>query len=90
MAVLFSESQGSTARSTAFVSTSSHTLAASDNSDVADGMFEVENVDNLVQSAIREADATDRAKNMLLELIRHSSSDEVLHAYYKEMVVSKC
>jgi len=47
-----------------------------------------ENVDELILRAIQDAEATDKAKELLRDLIGSNSADETLNAYYKEIVLN--
>jgi len=53
-----------------------------------DGAAETENIDEIVIQAIRESTASESAKDMLVDLVMSDSSDEVINAYYKDMVLS--
>jgi len=48
------------------------------------------NVEDMILCAIRESDATEKAKALLTDLIGNNSSDEVLTTYYKDMVSKAC
>ena len=61
-------------------------IAVEQEEDVSD-TSRVECLDDLVAHAIKESQSTDKAKNLLTDLINGNSPDEVLHAYYKETVL---
>ena len=52
----------------------------------ADVTAEVQSLEELVTVAIQEAEATPKAKEMLIDLLAGASADEVLNAYYTKMV----
>jgi nucleoside-triphosphatase THEP1 len=53
-----------------------------------DEIGDMENLSDMVFSAIQESDATDAAKGLLVNLIRSNSPDEILGEYYKNIVLA--
>ena len=55
---------------------------------IDDDTAETESIDDMVIQAIQESAASDSAKDMLTALVTNDSADEVIAAYYKDMVLS--